>query len=275
MLFRNCWYMIAWSSEIGRAPRRRLIMNEPVALYRCEAGKAVALEDRCPHRNYPLSRGTLVGDNVQCGYHGLIVGTDGTCVHAPGQDRAPSTIQVKAYPLHEADGIVWIWMGIAKPDPALLPDLSWLHEDGWTPWIDGYIHLKCQHQLLTENLLDISHLAHVHKSTMGSDPEIIARAETSVTATDRAVRLLYANATQGFKSGSYSVISANISAQFTPVSQERVRAYEAGFKQSLLEHKIEVTGAAFFYDYKDKQLVGTTQTLFGQPGTDQHSQVLR
>jgi phenylpropionate dioxygenase-like ring-hydroxylating dioxygenase large terminal subunit len=191
MFLRNVWYIGAWSPEVTVKPMRRLIMNEPIVMYRCADGRAAMLEDRCSHRRFPLSKGVVTGDTIQCGYHGLTFDRKGTCVYAPGHDRpAPnSRIQIKAYPLDERDGIIWIWMGDPeKADCALIPDLSWLHEPGWRFWTGGYIHLKSQDQGLAENLLDISHLAYVHKSTMGSDPDLIAGGKTDVSVSDEGVR---------------------------------------------------------------------------------------
>ena len=48
-----------------------MILGEPVVLFRKEDGTPVALEDRCVHRHLPLSMGRLVGDHLQCHYHGL------------------------------------------------------------------------------------------------------------------------------------------------------------------------------------------------------------
>jgi vanillate O-demethylase monooxygenase subunit len=163
-------------------------MNEPIVFFRREDNGVAALEDRCPHRNYPLSRGELRGDTIQCGYHGLTFSADGQCVYAPGQGRPP-TARLQAYPVVERGGVVWIFMG----DPANqasqpVPDLEWMTDPAWTAWIDGYIPLRCNHQHLTENLLDISHLAYVHKTSMGSDPDRIAAADTSVTASEIGVR---------------------------------------------------------------------------------------
>ena len=57
MFLRNYWYVAAMTPEIGRKPFRRVIMNEPVVMYRTEDGMPIALEDRCPHRRVPLSLG--------------------------------------------------------------------------------------------------------------------------------------------------------------------------------------------------------------------------
>lgn len=186
---RDFWYIGAWASEVTRKPMRRVIMNEPIVFYRCEDGSVVALEDRCSHRNYPLSKGELKGNVIQCGYHGLSFASDGQCIYAPGQDRPPSAAKLRSYPLAESGGVIWIYMGDATDAAGkLVPNLEWLTDPDWTSWIDGYIYLRCNHRLLTENLLDISHLAYVHKSSMGSDPDRIASSETTITPMETGVR---------------------------------------------------------------------------------------
>ena len=79
MFLKNRWYVAAWSTDVGREPLARVLLGEPVMLFRREDGTPAALEDRCPHRNLPLSEGRIVGDSVECGYHGLIFGCDGAC----------------------------------------------------------------------------------------------------------------------------------------------------------------------------------------------------
>jgi iron complex outermembrane recepter protein len=69
--------------------------------------------------------------------------------------------------------------------------------------------------------------------------------------------LLYANATKGFKAGSYGTVPAIRPVQAEPVTQESVLAYESGFKVELFDHAAQVSGAAFYYDYKHKQLLGS------------------
>ncbi|KKW90192.1 hypothetical protein YP76_22070 [Sphingobium chungbukense] len=67
---------------------------------------------------------------------------------------------------------------------------------------------------------------------------------------------LYANVTKGYKSGSFPTLAAALTTQFTPVSQESVLAYEIGTKLSLFDRKIDVDAAGFYYDYRNKQLLG-------------------
>ena len=68
--------------------------------------------------------------------------------------------------------------------------------------------------------------------------------------------LLYVNATKGYKSGSFSIVPAIFESQFQPVTQEAVLAYDAGVKLSLADRRVQLTGAVFYYDYKNKQLLG-------------------
>ena len=91
MFLRNCWYVAAWSEEVGRAPLARILLGLPVMLYRIEKGEAVALEDRCCHRNLPLSMGFIEGDNVRCGYHGLKFAPSGQCIEFPASRKSRSS----------------------------------------------------------------------------------------------------------------------------------------------------------------------------------------
>lgn len=77
-------------------------------------------------------------------------------------------------------------------------------------------------------------------------------------------QLLYANVTKGYKAGSFPTVPAFVPDQFNPVEQESVLAYEAGIKQSLLDRKVQLSGSAFYYDYRGKQLIGYIDGAFGQ-----------
>ncbi len=168
MFLRNAWYVAAWGREIGRKMLRRVLLNEPVVLFRTEVGAAVALEDRCCHRRFPLSDGTLIGDRIQCHYHGLQYETSGKCVFAPGLANLPPQARVRAYPAVERNKWIWLWMGDpALADPALIEDFHWLDDPAWGG--EGTLfHVKADYRLIIENLLDLSHLTYVHDTTIGN-----------------------------------------------------------------------------------------------------------
>ncbi|HYE45835.1 MAG TPA: TonB-dependent receptor, partial [Caulobacter sp.] len=67
--------------------------------------------------------------------------------------------------------------------------------------------------------------------------------------------LLYANVSQGYKSGSFPTVATSAFSQLRPATQEKLRAYEAGFKAGLAQGTLQLNGAVFYYDYKDKQIL--------------------
>lgn len=69
--------------------------------------------------------------------------------------------------------------------------------------------------------------------------------------------LVYGNITRGFKAGAFTPLPAVFASQLDPVTQEEVTAYEVGAKHTLLDHKLYVTASLFYYDYKNKQILGT------------------
>ncbi|MEZ5687785.1 MAG: TonB-dependent receptor [Caenibius sp.] len=66
--------------------------------------------------------------------------------------------------------------------------------------------------------------------------------------------LLYANVSRGFKAGSFATLAGAIYDAYAPVTQEKLTDYEAGFKWQFADRRMSLTGAAFYYDYRDKQL---------------------
>jgi len=168
MFLRNFWYVAASAQEIGRKPLGRMILGEPVVLFRKGDGTPVALEDRCVHRHLPLSMGRLVEDTRQCRYHGLRYDATGVCVKVPGQDTVPPGARVKVYPVSERYRWVWIFMGDpAQADPADIPDFHWFDDPAWGAR-GQYLHVKANWQLIVDNLLDLTHLAFVHETTIGN-----------------------------------------------------------------------------------------------------------
>lgn len=75
--------------------------------------------------------------------------------------------------------------------------------------------------------------------------------------------LVYANVSKGFKSGSAPTLPAFQAAQLVPVTQESVLAYEAGFKTPVISRVLDASGAVFYYDYTDKQVLGRGTTILG------------
>jgi len=169
MYLRNVWYVAATASEVGRTLHRIKVLGEDIAVYRTEKGDPVALEDACPHRKLPLSMGRLKGDEVECGYHGLTFNRSGACVKAPGQERIPPSAKIRSYPVLERYGLVWIWMGEPElANPAEIFPVEHYDDPDWGVSRGDPIDIACNYLLITDNLLDPSHVAWVHQKSFAA-----------------------------------------------------------------------------------------------------------
>lgn len=189
MFVLNTWYIAAWSHEITDSPFARRICDKPVVIFRGKDGQLGALEDRCCHRGAPLSVGQVVEDGLECGYHGVVHGRDGQVVRVPGQDKIPKKAFVRSYPVVEKDEFIWIWMG----DPTLADESQIIdypfHNDykNW-PHKHGFYHIKASYLLMVDNLMDLTHLGYVHKTTIGGNPRTHVEAKMETTRTPTGLK---------------------------------------------------------------------------------------
>jgi vanillate O-demethylase monooxygenase subunit len=159
---RNAWYATAWNTDLQDTPLAKTICEEEILLYRRADGSAVALGNRCPHRFVELHRGKIVGDNIQCAYHGLQFNPSGACAHNPHANNLPAAARIRSYPVEERHRLIWLWMGDADlADPDLIPDFSIL-TDAQHAAVYGTIHIAADYQLYSDNLMDLSHTEYVH-----------------------------------------------------------------------------------------------------------------
>lgn len=169
MFLRNAWYAAEVSACVGREPAAVRLLDEPIVLFRREDGTPAALEDACPHRKLPLSRGRLRADELECGYHGLRFNGGGRCTWAPA-NRDRSGISVRSYPAVDRYGLLWLWMGdAAAADPTRI-----IHIENWDDPTVGRtapdsMLVACNYLYITDNLLDPTHVAWVHPTSFGDD----------------------------------------------------------------------------------------------------------
>jgi vanillate O-demethylase monooxygenase subunit len=168
MFLRNCWYVAAEPHEVDRHPFARKICDENIVFWRTENGDPVAFEDRCCHRRMPLRKGALIGDVLRCHYHGLQFDVTGQCIHVPGQSTIPPGARVRTYPVAQKYNWIWIWMGDpALADESLIVPYPWKTASDWGDK-GYYFYCGSDYRLVIDNLLDLSHLAFVHQTTIGN-----------------------------------------------------------------------------------------------------------
>lgn len=176
------WWVAGFSWELkGDKPLARTLLEIPMVLFRTPDGDIAALEDRCCHKELPLSLGGVEERGIRCGYHGMLYGCDGVCVEIPGQDVIPSKARVRAFELRERDQILWVWLpsspdSVPDADPPAYP----YHARPGFHFGGDIVHYDAPYQLVHDNLLDLSHLGYVHLRTIGGNPAAHMNAQMKV-----------------------------------------------------------------------------------------------
>jgi phenylpropionate dioxygenase-like ring-hydroxylating dioxygenase large terminal subunit len=175
---RNCWYLAAWTQELpddGMLSRR--LLDRLWLIYRLADGNIAMLEDRCPHRFVALSKGARQGDRIICGYHGLGFDAGGNCVHSPFPDVQP-TAKIATMQAVEMHLGIWFWPGDpAKADPSKIPDYRYL-EDPARPAQRGHLTIKGNYELITDNLMDLTHVEFIHRDSFGTNGSLFGGKQT-------------------------------------------------------------------------------------------------
>jgi phenylpropionate dioxygenase-like ring-hydroxylating dioxygenase large terminal subunit len=165
----DAWYAACRSESLGdKHPLPRMVVGLPLVLFRDKSGRAAALLDRCPHRNVPLSLGSVHDGELKCGYHGWRFDCDGRLKAIPGLPIIDDVDQLSmpgrrcmSFPVIERDGYIWVWTQPASP-PTVEPfDLVQSRWPGyltlrWDGDVEGTLHSTL------ENILDVPHTSFLH-----------------------------------------------------------------------------------------------------------------
>jgi phenylpropionate dioxygenase-like ring-hydroxylating dioxygenase large terminal subunit len=159
----QAWVPVALTRQLKTRPLARQVAGRPLVLFRGRDGAAAALEDRCPHRNHPLSDGRVKDGVITCPYHGWRFDGAGACLEVPGADGDPPLDRLSARPVDvsERHGAIFVRLapGDGDPEPVLPPLIGDPDHDHfwWTrpPWRGRAIDAL-------ENILDPFHTNFVH-----------------------------------------------------------------------------------------------------------------
>src|SRR5262245_56136289 len=166
-LFRRYWLPAMLATELPEPdcpPIRVRLLGEDLVAFRDSAGTVALLEAHCAHRGAPLFFGRNEECGLRCVYHGWKFDVTGQCVDMPNeppQSTFKERIRLTAYPVREAGGVLWAYMGPPEQQPAL-PELEWT----WVPAGHRYATKRIQECSYLQNLegeLDSSHISFLHR----------------------------------------------------------------------------------------------------------------
>jgi phenylpropionate dioxygenase-like ring-hydroxylating dioxygenase large terminal subunit len=170
---RDFWHPVGWSSEIGTGPKRTVLLDTAVVVWRDGAGTAHAFRDLCMHRGTALSLGSVEDDCLVCPYHGWSYASDGRCVRIPQLAEGlpiPDRVRAVGYHCRERHGLVWVCLGEAVTG---IPDFP--------EWGDErYRHVACAAYTwqtsaprMVENFTDFGHLGYLHDGLLGTRDDLV------------------------------------------------------------------------------------------------------
>ena len=177
--FLGRWYPIYFSSLLAEDDIYHVsLFGKPLVVFRGEGGRAVCIQDRCPHRTSPLHSGRVVNGEIECPYHGALIGIDPAGDHPARVScsfivderyaRKARTMAAWSYETVEQDGYIWIWFDqmnarrLVEAPPGSRPPETFA---GTTPSprvVDTVIDLAASHERVVENNMDPLHLFFVH-----------------------------------------------------------------------------------------------------------------
>jgi phenylpropionate dioxygenase-like ring-hydroxylating dioxygenase large terminal subunit len=161
------WYPVAWSDELKAGKMlARTYAGDPIAIVRGKDGQVFALENRCAHRQVPLTHGVVNGCTVKCGYHGWAYDASGQCIDVPylGKERLPNG--VRSYPCREVDGLIFIFPGDVRLADERLPKALGASMDKAYKTRRLNRHVQAHYTFMHENLFDMNH-QFLHRRQMG------------------------------------------------------------------------------------------------------------
>jgi phenylpropionate dioxygenase-like ring-hydroxylating dioxygenase large terminal subunit len=165
----NQWYAILESNEIKPGKILGVTrMGEKLVAWRSPLGELSVMSDKCPHRGVAFSVGKLIGECIQCPFHGFEYDTSGTCQLVPANGRAsqpPKALHAHTYPVQEHHGFVYIWWGEARQT---YPPVPWFESIGKNMvYATLKDHWSTHYARAIENQLDVVHLPFIHHNTIG------------------------------------------------------------------------------------------------------------
>lgn len=184
---KSYWYPVSLSKALKNKPIRVILDNQNIVLFRHDNGIG-ALADRCPHRSAPLSKGKVIGESVQCPYHGWAFGASGKLTDLPLYEGTLPRCKVPRFDAIEKNGLIFITKEAQNAQPIFEP--IWDGQDFiqqiWTGEVVSPI------ADIAENIMDPVHTIFVHNGLIRGLGESKTSVDISTSIIDGEVIMHYA-----------------------------------------------------------------------------------
>jgi phenylpropionate dioxygenase-like ring-hydroxylating dioxygenase large terminal subunit len=169
----NSWHPVERSVEVAAEPVAVTLLGRNVVLWRTPSGVVVAAPDRCPHREAPLSIGSVQEGCLTCAYHGWTFGDEGRCVQVPSAGDGvppPPRAHLVPYSCDERYGLVWVCVGTPS---AAIPCIAQENDPAFRRINTPVEVWRASATRMVDNFLDIAHFPFVHVGTFGRKQDTV------------------------------------------------------------------------------------------------------
>lgn len=138
------------------------ILGEKLVAFRDTSGKVGVLDEHCCHRQASLVCGRVEAGGIRCLFHGWKFAVDGTVLETPNVNNPEfkKRIKAKAYPVREAGGLIWVYLGPKELEPEF-PHFPWFDIPA-SNRLNAYLVENGNYVQVIEALVDSSHLTILH-----------------------------------------------------------------------------------------------------------------
>jgi phenylpropionate dioxygenase-like ring-hydroxylating dioxygenase large terminal subunit len=182
-------------------PERIRLLGQDFVAFRATDGRVGFLDEGCPHRGVSLALARNENCALQCIFHGWKIDVSGKVVDVPAEppeQRAQfmARIKVNHYPVREAAGIVFVWLGGGEPAP--FQDLQ------WTSLLESHLRLtvgiiKASWLNGLEGQLDSAHVGILHQDWVTRDRGRFGTSNIDHTTVDLAPRFEFEIEPYGYR----------------------------------------------------------------------------
>jgi phthalate 4,5-dioxygenase len=206
-MIREYWLPACRSArlEADGAPERVRLVGENFVAFRGTSGRVGFMAEGCPHRCASLALARNEGDGLRCIFHGWKFNVEGRCVDTPTEpeerrERFAQNVPVRSHPVHEAGGLVWVYLGKHRDSPPPFPafEFTALPADHVTPR-RGLLHANWLQGL--EALLDSAHVSFLHRRQLEPPTDGPARKEIGYIRDNGAPTFEFVDRPYGFTEG--------------------------------------------------------------------------
>jgi len=200
---RQFWVpvMLGARLEPDGPPERVRLLGENFVIFRATDGRLGFLDENCPHRGVSLALARNADCALTCIFHGWKIDVSGKLVDVPAEppdtrEKFMARVKIGHYPVREAAGIVFVWLGGGEPAP--FPAFNWIDLPPnhfrvnigivASSWLNGM-----------EGQLDSAHVGILHQDWVNRDPKRFGSSNIDNTIFDLAPRFEFEEQPYGYR----------------------------------------------------------------------------